>query len=57
MTGVNPRATVQFALVKTGPLKDSVSTGHGNRVLRGAHVLGHLRALPRVPQRRRASRC
>ena len=29
MTGTNPRATVQFSLVKTGPLKDSVSTGHG----------------------------
>lgn len=28
MSGVNPRATVKFALVKTGPIKDSVSTGH-----------------------------
>ena len=28
MTGPNPRATVQFALVKTGPLKDSESNGH-----------------------------
>src|SRR5512133_1466600 len=25
----NPKASVQFSLVKTGPLKDSVSTGHG----------------------------
>jgi hypothetical protein len=29
MSGTNPRATVQYTLVKTGPLKDSVSTGHG----------------------------
>lgn len=28
-TGPNPKATVQFTLVKTGPLKDSVSNGHG----------------------------
>jgi hypothetical protein len=29
MAGANPRASVQFALVKTGPLKDSQSNGHG----------------------------
>jgi nitrate/TMAO reductase-like tetraheme cytochrome c subunit len=28
MTGANPKAAVQFTLTKTGPLKDSVSTGH-----------------------------
>ena len=28
MNGANPRAIVEFSLVKTGPLKESVSTGH-----------------------------
>jgi hypothetical protein len=28
MKGANPKAEVQFTLTKTGPLKDSVSTGH-----------------------------
>ena len=28
-TGANAKAAVQFSLVKTGPLKDSVSSGHG----------------------------
>jgi hypothetical protein len=29
LAGVNPRARVHFTPVKAGPLKDSVSTGHG----------------------------
>lgn len=29
LDGINPRAEVRFTLVKSGPLKDATSTGHG----------------------------
>ena len=50
LTGPNPKATVDYSLVKSGPWKDVNSPAHGTVFSACAHFLADLRFLPRIPQ-------
>lgn len=55
ISGRNPQPVLQIGMVKTGPLKDAVSSAHQNRRVTSTYVVADLHAVPRVPECTRVS--